>query len=567
MDKRRAKKSATGIIKRYPPEGLSLPKRIFDPVYGFVNLTEYEFKITNTPVFQRLNRINQMGLTYLIFPSATQTRFSHSVGVLHVVDRMLDHLVNSEGCPLTYFEVILARLAALLHDIGHLPFSHAGERAIRKHDQETKKVVRPKDENEEEEKEITTKGYGEVFESEKPHETISGYIVRFNSEIKRIIARIPNITEKTRGKKPLQKEEKTRMICDEIARIITGNSIEHPHIKQLIHNELDADRIDYLLRDSFFTGVSYGKIELHSLIKSLTWKREYKTGSIIIGIRDKSRHIIEHFLLSKYVFATQILKHPRITYLDIITQSILFNMIGERNTAEDIPFYSYREIIDKITSPENMGQNWHDFLRMTDGEILHALRKTHIIEEENYRKKRLKHHNDVIKNEHIRRVFDAKIDKPFLEAKKFYGAKKQNILDKKVELRERIKKKISGFCHKNGLNSEDFETYVDTIEICEPTHALDSISVISPDEERRISQTDSPTKFADKTQTAIYILSDACVLIAYIFLNKHYPPYKDVETRSLKALVGELKPLLTRSFDECYIRMLGRSYLTRLNKV
>ena len=108
-------------------------KRVADPVYETVGLSELEVRVVNTSVFQRLRTIKQLGLAHFVFPGADYSRFSHSLGVCHVTGRILEALQNSNaGDLLKDKDIILYRLAGLLHDIGHYPFSHAMENAVKK---------------------------------------------------------------------------------------------------------------------------------------------------------------------------------------------------------------------------------------------------------------------------------------------------------------------------------------------------------------------------------------------------------------------------------------------------
>ena len=110
---------------------LKFVDRLYDSLFGYVNLTKVEKEIIHTPIFQRLHHINQLGLANIIFPTALHTRFSHSLGVLCIMDKLVTHIREkyAEYLSIDDTEHQLLRLAALLHDIGHLPFSHSGEEA------------------------------------------------------------------------------------------------------------------------------------------------------------------------------------------------------------------------------------------------------------------------------------------------------------------------------------------------------------------------------------------------------------------------------------------------------
>lgn len=111
-------------------------QRIYDAVYGYIELDEIEFELVNLPIFQRLHWIKQLGPLHTVFPSAQHSRFSHSIGVFHIVKKMLEHLENRSDNHHYKFdknekqEEIL-KFAALLHDIGHVPLSHVGEEVLK----------------------------------------------------------------------------------------------------------------------------------------------------------------------------------------------------------------------------------------------------------------------------------------------------------------------------------------------------------------------------------------------------------------------------------------------------
>ena len=110
---------------------LQLKHRIRDPLYGFIRLNDLELKIIDLPIFQRLRRISQLALTKYVYPTAEHSRFVHSLGVLEAVTRILTEILyRDDGQKYSVDEIQQIRLAALLHDIGHLPFSHATEKIL-----------------------------------------------------------------------------------------------------------------------------------------------------------------------------------------------------------------------------------------------------------------------------------------------------------------------------------------------------------------------------------------------------------------------------------------------------
>ncbi len=202
---------------------------IIDPIYGHVRITELEQLIINTPEMARLRRIQQLGLADLAFPGANHTRFEHSVGTLFIADKMAKALGLDEE------EIVKVRIAALLHDIGHCAFSHVVE-SVLKRNPAYQPVIN-----------------GRNFVS---HEMFTKYIISNSFHTK------PEIAECVGDAKSF---------FEEIAHMATGDAdaVSKPYLAQIISNDIDADRIDFLLRDSYHAGVELGLVDLDQIIGSL----------------------------------------------------------------------------------------------------------------------------------------------------------------------------------------------------------------------------------------------------------------------------------------------------------
>ncbi|MGB8215719.1 MAG: HD domain-containing protein [Candidatus Methanoperedens sp.] len=210
---------------------------IIDPIYGRVEITELEQLVINTPEMARLRRIQQLGLADLAFPGANHTRFEHSVGTLFIADKMAKALGLSQE------EIVKIRMAALLHDVGHCAFSHVVESVLKRNP-----LYQPV---------INGKNF-------LNHEMFTKYIISNSFHTKPEIAAHAGAP-----------------FFEEIAQMAIGDvdAVSRPYLAQIISNDIDADRIDFLLRDSYHTGVSLGLVDLDQIIGSMS----LHNGRVILG--------------------------------------------------------------------------------------------------------------------------------------------------------------------------------------------------------------------------------------------------------------------------------------------
>jgi hypothetical protein len=233
-------------------------KIINDPVYGFIKISfEGLFELIEHPYFQRLRRIKQLGLTYFVYPGATHTRFQHALGSLHLMGMAIQEL-RSKGVEIPLEEEEAALSAILLHDIGHGPFSHALEESI-------------------------VPGIH--------HEALSLLFMH-----------------------ALNKEFKGRL--DMAIQIFTG---QYPKqfLHQLITGQLDMDRLDYLKRDSFFTGVTEGVIGSDRIVRMLNVVNDQ------LVVDHKGIYSIEKFLIARRLMYWQVYLHKAVLSSELLLLKIL----------------------------------------------------------------------------------------------------------------------------------------------------------------------------------------------------------------------------------------------------
>ena len=221
-------------------------KILNDPVYGFISIpTETIFQLIEHPYFQRLRRIKQLGLTHYVYPGALHTRFHHALGAMHLMHEALS-VLRSKGVQISDHEFESALIAILLHDIGHGPYSHALEHMI-----------------------IDTH-----------HENITlKFIELLNKEMDQKLTTAIKIFKGTYRK---------------------------PYLNQLVSSQLDVDRIDYLKRDSFFTGVAEGVIGHDRIIKMLS----VHNGNLVV--EEKGIYSIEKYLMARRLMYWQVYLHKTV---------------------------------------------------------------------------------------------------------------------------------------------------------------------------------------------------------------------------------------------------------------
>jgi hypothetical protein len=233
-------------------------KIINDPVYGFINLShELVFDLIEHPFFQRLRRIKQLGLTNLVYPAANHTRFQHALGAAHLMEQSIN-IIRGKGHEITTEEAEAVIIAILLHDIGHGPFSHALE-------------------------DIIIKGID--------HEDISLLMMEH-----------------------LNKEFNGRL---SMAIQIYKNQYPKKFLHQLVSSQLDMDRLDYLRRDSFFTGVIEGAIGSDRIIKMLNVMDDE------LVVDAKGIYSIEKFLIARRLMYWQVYLHKTVIAAEYLVVHIL----------------------------------------------------------------------------------------------------------------------------------------------------------------------------------------------------------------------------------------------------
>ncbi|MFC5406752.1 HD domain-containing protein [Cohnella soli] len=244
-------------------DALQEEKVFKDPVHHSIYVQEPTiWKLINTPEFQRLRRIRQLGTSYLTFHGAEHSRFSHSLGVYEITRKIISQFERNRYVDWPQEEKLLSLCASLLHDVGHGPFSHSLE---------------------------------QIFGTD--HELWTAEIILGDTEVNRVLREVePEFPNK-------------------VAAVIR-KKYEKPIVVSLVSSQLDADRMDYLLRDAYFTGVNYGTFDLDRILRVL---RPYQ-GNIVV--KESGMHAVEDYLMSRYQMYWQIYFHPVTRSSEIVLRQI-----------------------------------------------------------------------------------------------------------------------------------------------------------------------------------------------------------------------------------------------------
>lgn len=286
-------------------------KILNDPIYGFITIPNEDlFQIIEHPYFQRLRRVTQMGLSYLVYPGAHHTRFHHALGCMYLMQKAV-HVLRAKSVAISDQEEDALYKAILLHDIGHGPFSHAMEHSI-----------------------------------------------------------IENVSHEDLSIEFMQAINNGMNGGLDLALKIFKGEYHRPFMMQLISSQLDMDRLDYLKRDSFYTGVAEGNINSERLISMLNVKDE------LLVVEEKGIYSVEHFLTSRKLMYWQVYLHKTGIGAEHLLQSVfqrmkqLLKQKSQLHLTADLHYF----LTNKVAVSDFKEENLKRFSRLDDTDLIAALK-------------------------------------------------------------------------------------------------------------------------------------------------------------------------------------------------
>lgn len=283
-------------------------KILNDPIYGFITIpNELIFDLIEHPYFQRLRRISQLGLTYLVYPGAYHTRFHHALGAMHLMDKAV-RILKSKGHEILSEEEEAVKIAILLHDIGHGPFSHALENSI----------------------------VPGIHHEKLSLEFMKVLNVEFEGKL-------------------------------EMAISIFQNTYHKKFLYQLISSQLDMDRLDYLRRDSFYTGVTEGHVNTERLISMLNIVDDQ------IVVDRKGIYSVEKFIVARRLMYWQVYLHKTVLSAEFLIIKILKR--AREVYSEDMLMPSALKIFIKGDLPESYSELLELYAQIDDYDIISGIKE------------------------------------------------------------------------------------------------------------------------------------------------------------------------------------------------
>lgn len=380
-------------------EKINKLKIFSDPIYGFITLPNtLIYDIVQHPEFQRLRRISQMGMAYLVFPGAHHTRFHHALGCLHLMQQCVSTL-RIKGVSISEDEENGLYLAILLHDIGHGPFSHALEHSIIE---------------------------------EVSHEDISlAFMEKFNKIFDGKLSLAIEIFKATYPRK---------------------------FMIQLVSSQLDMDRMDYLKRDSFFTGVAEGNISSQRIIQMMNVKDD------VLVIEEKGIYSVENFLTARRLMYWQVYLHKT----SLVTELILINVMKRAreliqnnqklNCSTPLLYF----LQHNVTKEDLYADALNTFALLDDYDIISAL-------------KEWMNHEDYILRKLCTMIVNRDLPKIILSNDKFSSEETQNLVSRFLQTNKLTAVEAKYFIFKGKVKNQAYNKCLEPIRILKKDGSVEDV--------------------------------------------------------------------------------------------
>ncbi len=364
-------------------------KIINDPIYGFITLNQGIItNLIDHPYFQRLRRISQLGLSYLVYPGAKHSRFHHAIGSMHLMTKAIEQ-IRKKGHSISKKEAESLKIAILLHDIGHGPFSHALEKSIA---------------------------------TNLSHEDLSLFFMK-------------KLNQEFNGKLSLAIE-------------IFNNTHPKKFLHQLVSSQLDMDRLDYLKRDSFFSGVAEGNIGTERIISMLDVVNDE------LVIEEKGIYSIEKFLIARRLMYWQVYLHKTV----VSAENMLIKILKRAKflIANNVNIFSTKSLnlfLKNNFTKKDFEKNTElldNFSELDDYEIYTCL-------------KYWKHSNDFVLSNLSKRIIDRKILKIRMSKKPIIKKEKDKMIDE--------------FLNKNKCSRKEAEFFIFSYKISNSTYSIEKSNI------------------------------------------------------------------------------------------
>jgi len=346
----------TELLDGYKPKRYRDDKVIRDTIGGFVRLYPHEVAVVDSPLFQRLRHIFQTSLAIFTYPSANHSRFEHSLGCLSMADKIIHAIEKKSPGMLTIQEQYEIRLAALLHDVGHGPFSHASESYY-----ETYEEIRAIKEEE-----------PDLFKEASAHE-ILGYFILKAKKFKEFWQNIVDLYEPEGTDKKVLRH----IIIDHIPPLILGKPFDKNKrfIAQIINGPFDVDKLDYLQRDGYFSGIQTA-LDIERLFLTIGVHTDTRTGIQSLYTDVSGATVLEQLMFNKMILFSCLYHHHKVRAA-LLGIHFLFDMIKNDETHKlNINGLELKSVVD--------------YLRVDDYDVF---KSAHIAEELSKVIKRIKNRN------------------------------------------------------------------------------------------------------------------------------------------------------------------------------